>query len=41
VGLVAVDVAAVVAIVGIGGRQSGHRRAYGPFAWSRFEHCAT
>ena len=32
-GLVVVAVAAVVAIVGIGGGQSGHRRASGPFAW--------
>jgi hypothetical protein len=34
-GLVAVAVAAVVAIVGIGGGQSGHRRASEPFAWLR------
>jgi hypothetical protein len=32
-GLVAVAVAAVVLIVGVGGGQSGHRRASGPFAW--------
>jgi hypothetical protein len=31
--LVVVAVAAVVAIVGMGGGQSGHRRASGPFAW--------
>jgi hypothetical protein len=32
-GLVAVAVAAVVLIVGVGGGQSGHRRASAPFAW--------
>jgi len=32
-GLVVVAVAAVVLIVGVGGGQSSHRRASGPFAW--------
>jgi hypothetical protein len=32
-GLVAVALAAVVLLVGVGGGQSSHRRAPGPFAW--------
>jgi hypothetical protein len=32
-GLVAVFLAAVVLLVGVGGGQSSHRRASGPFAW--------